>query len=185
MAARASVDAMGADGSDRVHVVTGCGFGRVYGSDRPTGLPFLARHRHDPRDGGASRLAHEEPRMGTWIRISQSIVTVIGIGSLLLAGGNLLTGGGSISDPVMPGGVVLGLLAIGAGVWTADSGTLRALVVWLGIIGILAALGIAWVNVGDMQTQDLLIYVGIPTLVVLAAVGGVATGRVRAGPLGG
>ena len=32
--------------------------------------------------------------MGTWIRISQSIVTVIGIGSLLLAGGNLLTGGG-------------------------------------------------------------------------------------------
>jgi hypothetical protein len=122
--------------------------------------------------------------MGTWIRISQAIVTVVGIGALLLSVGNLLTGGGSITDPVMPGGIVLGLLAIGAGVWTADSGTLRAVIVWLGIIAILGAAAIAWVNVGDIRSGDLLIYVGIPTLVTLIAVAGVVTGRVRAGPLG-
>lgn len=122
--------------------------------------------------------------MQVWIRISRAIVMVIGVGSLLLAGGNLLTGGASIADPVMPGGVVLGLLAIGAAAWTTDPNTLRAAVVWLGAAGIAGALAIGWVNVGDMQTRDLLVYVGIPTAIVLLAGLGVAVGRVRAGALG-
>jgi hypothetical protein len=186
MAARASVDAMGSDGSDRVHVVTGCGFGEVYGSaparraSLRTGVPASSR------DGGAvQRPDTEGDGMDTWIRGSRSIVMVIGIGALLLAGGNVLTGGASITDPVMPGGMVLGLLAIGAGMWTTDGGSLRALVVWLGVAGILVALAVAWTNLGDMQTRDLLLYVGIPTLVVLTAAGGVAVGRARSGALGG
>lgn len=122
--------------------------------------------------------------MQVWIRISRAIVMVIGVGSLLLAGGNLLTGGASIADPVMPGGVALGLLAIGAAAWTTDPNTLRAAVVWLGAAGIASALAIGWVNVGDMQTRDLLVYVGIPTAIVLLAGLGVAVGRVRAGALG-
>lgn len=123
--------------------------------------------------------------MSTWIRLSRAIVAVIGAGALLMAGGNLLTGGGSITDPVMPGGVILGLVAIGAAVWTEEPSALRAAVVWLGVIGIAATLLIVWANVGDMQTRDLLVYVGIPTLVVVVAALGVAVGRARAGALGG
>ncbi|MGZ8475922.1 MAG: hypothetical protein ACXWWQ_06835 [Candidatus Limnocylindria bacterium] len=126
----------------------------------------------------------EEDGMGMWIRVSRWIVVAIGIGTLLLAVGNLVTGGGSITDPVMSGGLVLGLLAIGAGVWTAESGTLQALVVWLGVVGILATLAIVRINVGDMQMRDVMVYIGIPTLVVLAAAVGVGVGRVRAGALG-
>lgn len=122
--------------------------------------------------------------MSAWTRVSRAIVMVIGIGALLTAGGNLVTGGGSISDPVMPGGVVLGLLLIGAAAWTDAADAPRAGVVWLGLLGIAAALAIAWANLGDMQTRDLLLYVGIPTVIVALAVAGVAVGRVRAGTLG-
>lgn len=122
--------------------------------------------------------------MSAWTRVSRSIVMVIGILALLTAGGNLVTGGGSISDPVMPGGVVLGLLLIGAAAWTEAPGAPRAAVVWLGVLGISVALAIAWVNLGDMQTRDLLLYVGIPTAIMALAVVGVAVARVRAGALG-
>jgi hypothetical protein len=136
------------------------------------GLPLIPSRVHDP------------PMLGLWIRISRSIVMVVGLGALLVAGGNLTTGGASITDPVMPGGVILGLFALGAGAWTMDPGSLRAAVVWLGVLGIVGALGIVWVSASDMQTRDLLIYVGIPTAIVLMAAIGVAVGRVRAGALG-
>jgi hypothetical protein len=119
-----------------------------------------------------------------WITVSRAVVGVIGAGALVLAGGNLLTGGGSITDPVMPGGVGLGLVAVGAAAWTMSPGIVRAAVVWLGVLGIGVTLAILWVNVGDMQTRDLLIYVGIPTVLVLLATLGVAVGRARAGALG-
>jgi hypothetical protein len=122
--------------------------------------------------------------MSTWITVSRAVVGVIGGGALLMAGGNLLTGGGSITDPVMPGGVVLGLVAIGAAAWTTAPSIFRAAVVWLGVLGIGATLAILWVSVGDMQTRDLLIYVGIPTVLVLLATLGIAVGRARAGALG-
>ncbi len=41
-----------------------------------------------------------------------------------------------------------------------------------------------WSNTGQMQTRDLLVYVGIPTLIVLVAIAGVAAGRLRSGALG-
>lgn len=186
MAARALVVADDDDGADRVHVVTGCGFGEVYGTAAGAkGFPSPAGTCMIPRRMTRSETDTEEDGMGFWVRISRSIVMVIGAGALLLAGGNLVTGGGSITDPAMPGGVILGLLALGAGMWTTDTGSLRALVVWLGVFGILAALAIAWINAGEMQTRDLLVYVGIPTIVILAATIGVAVGRARAGALGG
>ena len=122
--------------------------------------------------------------MGLWIRASRAIVLVIGVIALLLAGGNLLTGGGSVADPVMPGGVLLGLLALGAAVWTTDTNALRAAVVWLGVIGIVGAVAILWANTGEMATRDLFVYIGIPAAIVLLAAAGVAVGRVRAGALG-
>ena len=122
--------------------------------------------------------------MATLLTLSRAIVGILGVVALLLSVGNLTTGGASITDPVMPGGVVLGLLLVGAAAWTHDRGTLRAVVVWLGVAGLVAALAIAWINTGKMQTRDLLVYVGIPTLVMLLAALGVAVGRVRAGALG-
>ncbi|HEX7224407.1 MAG TPA: hypothetical protein VF367_02350 [Candidatus Limnocylindria bacterium] len=122
--------------------------------------------------------------MGLWVRASRTIVLVIGVIALLLAGGNLLTGGGSLTDPVMPGGVILGLLALGAAAWTRDPNALRAAVVWLGVIGIVGAVAIMWVNTGEMATRDLFVYVGIPAAIVLLAAAGIAVGRVRAGAFG-
>lgn len=122
--------------------------------------------------------------MGAWIRASRAVVMVIGVVALLLAGGNLATGGGSLTDPVMPGGVLLGLLAVGAAAWTTDRNALRAVVVWLGVIGIVAGVVILWANTGDMATRDLYVYIGIPAAIVLVAAAGVAVGRVRAGALG-
>jgi hypothetical protein len=92
--------------------------------------------------------------MSTWITVSRAVVGVIGAGALLMAGGNLLTGGGSITDPVMPGGVLLGLVAIGAAAWTTAPSTFRAAVVWLGVLGIgatLAILAAASVRLSSMR----------------------------------
>jgi hypothetical protein len=122
--------------------------------------------------------------MGLWIRASRAVVLVIGVIALLLAGGNLLTGGGSLADPVMPGGVLLGLLALGAAGWTTDANALRAAVVWLGVIAIVGAVAILWANTGEMATRDLFVYIGIPAAIVLLAAAGIAVGRVRAGALG-
>lgn len=122
--------------------------------------------------------------MDPWIRVSRAIVLVIGLAALLLAGGNLLTGGGSLVDPVMPGGVLLGLLSLGAAAWTTDAHPLRAAVVWLGVTGIVAAVAIMWANTGDMAPRDLYVYIGIPAAIVLVAAAGVAVGRARAGALG-
>jgi len=123
--------------------------------------------------------------MRFWITGSRSIVMVIGIASLLLAGGNLLTGGGSITDPVMPGGLILGLLAIGAAAWTTADGISRAAVVWLGVVSIVVAVAIMVANLADIQTRDLIVYVGVPAAIVLVSALGVAVGRARSGALGG
>ena len=122
--------------------------------------------------------------MSTVTTIARAIIAVLGGASLLLAGGNLMTGGGSISDPVMPGGIVLGLLAIGAAIWTTAPGRLQALVVWVGLLAIVITAAVFWSNLGDMQTRDLLVYVGIPTALVLVAGALVAIARTRSGYLG-
>ena len=122
--------------------------------------------------------------MSTLTTIARAIIAVLGGAALLLAGGNLLTGGGSITDPVMPGGLVLGLLALGAAVWTTSPGRLQAVVVWLGVIGIAVAATLMWVNAGQMETRDLIVYIGIPTALVLVAAALVAVARTRSGALG-
>jgi len=116
--------------------------------------------------------------------LARAIVAVLGAASLLLAAGNLVTGGGSISDPVMPGGIVLGLVALGAAFWTTAPGRFQAVVVWLGVLGIVVSAALFWVNAGDMQTRDLIVYIGIPTATVLAATALVAVARARSGALG-
>ena len=122
--------------------------------------------------------------MTLWITISRALVGVLGVVAVLVAAGNLVSGGGSMADPAMPGGLITGLLALGAAIWTTSAGTLRAVVVWLGVLGIVAVLAVLWLNVGDVQTRDLVVYVGIPTAVALLATMGIAVGRWRSGALG-
>lgn len=122
--------------------------------------------------------------MTLWIAASRGLIGVLGVVAVLLAAGNLVTGGGSITDPAMPGGIVVGLLTLGAAVWTTASGVWRAVVVWLGVLAIVAVLVLVWVNVGDIQLRDLLVYLGVPALIVLGATLGLVIGRWRAGPLG-
>lgn len=122
--------------------------------------------------------------MSRMTTLARAIVAVLGAASLLLAAGNLVTGGGSISDPVMPGGIVLGLVALGAAFWTTAPGRFQAVVVWLGVLGIAVSAALFWVNAGDMQTRDLIVYIGIPTATVLAATALVAVARARSGALG-
>lgn len=122
--------------------------------------------------------------MATWIRLSRSILAVVGLVALLAALGNLLSGGAPITDPVMPGGVIFGLLVGGAAAWTMAPGTWRAAVVWLGLLAVVVALVVTWVNLGDIATRDLLVYVGVPSVIAVLATAGIAVGRVRAGAAG-
>ena len=118
------------------------------------------------------------------ITISRSIVAVVGVAALLLAGGNLATGGASITDPVMPLGLLLGLLAVGAAAWTTAPERWRALIVWLGVVAIVVAFAGFAISLGDAAIRDVLIYFGIPAGIVLIATLAIAAARWRAGPLG-
>jgi hypothetical protein len=126
----------------------------------------------------------EGRNVNLWITISRVLVGVVGIAAVLATVGNLVTGGGALTDPSMLGGVVVGLSALGAAAWTTSPVLPRAVVVWLGVLAIIIALVAVWATVGTVQTQDLLVYVGIPTGIALLATLGIAVGRWRAGALG-
>jgi hypothetical protein len=126
----------------------------------------------------------EEVRVSTLLTISRAILIVVGAASLILAGGNLATGGGSITDPVMPLGLLFGLLTIAAATWTTAPERWRAAIVWLGVLAIVAAFVMFAVSVGDAAIRDVLVYFGIPASIVLVATAFVAVARSRAGPLG-
>ena len=126
----------------------------------------------------------EEVRVSTLLTISRAILIVVGVAALLLAGGNLATGGGSITDPVMPFGLLFGLVTIAAALWTTAPERWRAAVVWLGILAVIAVFVIFAVSIGDAAIRDVLVYFGIPASIVLVATAFVAIARSRAGPLG-
>ncbi len=55
---------------------------------------------------------------------------------------------------------------------------------WPGVLGVAIGTIVLFMNSGAMQTNDLILYVGIPTLIVLLATAIVALARVRAGAVG-
>ena len=122
--------------------------------------------------------------MSVMVNVARAILAVVGGIALLLAVGNLATGGGSITDPVFPFGVAFGALVSAAAAWTTAPRRWQAVVVWLGVLAILIAFVAFLVSIGDAALRDVLIYFGIPAAIVLAATAVVAVARVRAGALG-
>ncbi len=122
--------------------------------------------------------------MSTLVTISRAILAVVGAIAVLLAAGNLASGGGSITDPVFPLGLAFGLLTLGASIWTTAPQRWRAVVVWLGILAVGAALFGFVISFGDAALRDVLIYFGIPAAVVVVATILVAFARARAGVMG-
>lgn len=116
--------------------------------------------------------------------ISRGVLGLVGAIALLLAVVNLLTGGIPVADPVLPAGLAFGTLTLGAALWTTAPERWRALVVWLGVIAVGAAMAVFLVNMGGAALRDVLVYFGIPAAIVAVAALGVALGRVRAGALG-
>ncbi len=122
--------------------------------------------------------------MTVLLRISRTIIGVVGGIALLLAVGNLTTGGGSLTDPVFPLGLAFGALLVGAAAWTTAPQRWRAVVVWLGALAVGAAFAGFIANMGQAALKDVLVYFGIPAAIVIAAMAIVIVGRVRAGALG-
>ena len=85
---------------------------------------------------------------------------------------------------MFPLGLLFGLVALGAAVWTTAPQRWRAVVVWLGILAIVAAFFVFLTSFGDAAIRDVIVYFGIPATIVLLATIGVAIARVRAGALG-
>jgi hypothetical protein len=121
--------------------------------------------------------------MSSTLRMSRAVVAFIGIGAVLMAVGGL-TSGSSLADPVFPGGLVLGALAIGAAAWIEEPGTLRAVVSWLGLAAVLVAIGVFGWFVVKTPTPDVIALFAVPALIVLAALGRLAMARIRAGAAG-
>ncbi|HEX2766616.1 MAG TPA: hypothetical protein VHR55_08290 [Candidatus Limnocylindria bacterium] len=124
--------------------------------------------------------------MSTWISLSRAALIVIGGGALVMAVGGL-TSGSSITDPVFPAGLALGVLALGAGAFTESPVAWRAAVTWLGVAATIAAVARFGILVfGDPDIgPDVYPYFLVPAAVVLVAVAGVVAGRIRAGVFGG
>jgi hypothetical protein len=119
----------------------------------------------------------------TALTISRAIVMLVGAGALLMAIGGL-TSGESLTDPVFPGGLALGALALAAAAWVEAAGSLRAILVWLGLAGLLITIAIIGAIALQTPSPDVLALFAIPSIVVLAAAVRMAFARVAAGALG-
>ena len=116
--------------------------------------------------------------------ISRCVVGFVGAVALLFAVANLVTGGVPIADPVLPAGLAFGALTLGAALWTTAPERWRALVVWLGVLAVGVAIAVFVINFGEAALNDVLIYFGIPALIVALAAIGLVAGRLRAGAFG-
>jgi hypothetical protein len=123
---------------------------------------------------------------GAWfVALGRGVFLLIGAGALVMATAGLI-GGESITDPVFPAGLALGILALTAAALTSAAASWQAVLVWLGIAavvgGVAAFAGIILLD-PDVGT-DVYAPVLVPSALILAGAAGVAVGRTRAGPLG-
>jgi hypothetical protein len=120
-----------------------------------------------------------------FVGIGRAMFFVIGAGALIMSGTGL-AGGASITDPVFPAGLALGILTVTAAAYTLAAARWQAVLVWLGVAAVLIGIGrFALLVFGDPDIgPDVYPYFLVPAAVLLFACGGVELGRVRAGALG-
>ena len=119
----------------------------------------------------------------TGLSLARAVMALIGAGALLMAVGGL-TSGESLTDPVFPGGLALGALSLAAAAWVDAGGAPRALLVWAGLVAAIVAIAVFASFALRTPSADVLLLFAVPSIVVLAAVGRIAVGRIRAGALG-
>jgi hypothetical protein len=121
-----------------------------------------------------------------WFAASRALFALVGAGACLMVVGGL-TGGASLSDPVFPAGLLLGLTALGAAVVAGGSAHWQAIVTWLGVLAVVTGVVIfGWRIFSDPNLGwDVYPYFLVPAAIVLAGAVGIALGRPRAGTLGG
>jgi hypothetical protein len=125
MAARALVVAVMDDGADRVHVVTGCGFGEVYGTAvRPQPCRCIVR------------------RMDRWLVFARGWYLLVGAGGLLVAAGGIE---GSVAATPAVLGAVVGTLSLSAAAWVHGDSVWRGMLASIGIpVGAVAVAAVAY-----------------------------------------
>ena len=111
--------------------------------------------------------------MSVWFALSRAVFAVIGAGALLLTIGGLI-GGASLTDPVFPGGLVLGVTALGAAIWADGAARWKIAIAWLGIAAVL--IGVArfgWSSFVESPVgPDAYAIILVPAaLIVLSAIG--------------
>jgi len=117
-----------------------------------------------------------------WFSLSRAVFAVIGAGSLLMAIGGL-TSGESLTDPVFPGGLALGVAALGAAIWADGKARWQVVIAWLGIAARLLGVGIfGWFVFSDADIgADVYPYFLVPAAIIVLAGIGMVRGRLAAG----
>lgn len=92
------------------------------------------------------------------------------------------TGGASLTDPVFPAGLVLGVAAMGAAIWAEGAALRQEVIAWLGIAAVLIGVGIpGWFvfAASDIGAEVYPLFLVPAAIIVLAALG-MVRGRIAA-----
>ena len=119
--------------------------------------------------------------MSIWFALSRAVFAVIGAGALLVTFGGL-TGGASLTDPVFPGGIVLGVTALGAAIWADGAAQWKVAIAWLGIAAVLIGVGIfGWSSFVESPVgPNAYAIILVPLAIIVLAAIGMVRGRVAA-----
>ena len=119
----------------------------------------------------------------TTLSLARGLYTVVGGGALIMAITTLMSGA-SITDPVFPAAIALGLLLLAAAAWADSPSQLQSVAVWLGLVAVVIALVIIGSMALRTPSPDVLAPAGIPSALMVAAGARIAAARVTAGAFG-
>ena len=117
------------------------------------------------------------------LTLARALFALVGAGILAMAISNLASGQ-SLSDPVFPAGIALGVVMLGAAAWVQAAGRAQALVVWLGLVGVAITLVVGAGLVLRTPSPDVLALAAVPTLIMVAGGVRLAMARVAARAFG-
>ena len=123
--------------------------------------------------------------MSIWFALSRAVFAIIGAGAMLLTIGGLI-GGASLTDPVFPAGLALGVTALGAAIWAEGAAGWQVAITWLGIAAVLIGVGIfGWFSfVATPVGPDAYALILVPAAIIVLSAIGMVRGRMAAGATG-